>query len=181
MAVAVEGRFVKVLDNTKTDSVWDEDISMWKSHQVTAPTGFSDVGRGGAVFDPVRRVAIENSNNVNHGRDIFVTRLSEDGSGTNEVKRYLIPFRVLCKPVFDSERFVYFQANRGKQFGRLDLDTMAFETLADAPRDFGGWWNVLSKLLARGGRGRCRICTVSRRRTGAMACCAEIFRCASCG
>ena len=72
-----------------------------------------------------------------------MTRLSEDGSGTNEVKRDLSPFRVDCKPVHDNERFVYFQESAildGKHFGRLDLGTMAFETLADAPRGFD-WRN----------------------------------------
>ena len=44
----------------------------------------------------------------------------------------VLPFEVRCKPVFDNERFVYFQASWGKQFGRLDLDAMAFETLAEA-------------------------------------------------
>ena len=92
---------------------------------------------GGAVFDPVRRVVIENSGNANGGRDIFVTRLSEDGSGTNEVLRGLLPFDSMCKPIFGSERFVYFQQESGTKFGRVNLDTMAFEMLPDSPYLFG--------------------------------------------
>ena len=91
----------------------------------------------GAVFDPVRRVVVGNSFMVNKSRDIFVTRLSEDGSGTNEVMRDLIPFDVTRKPVFDTERFVYFQEDEGSKFGRLDLDSMSFKKLADAPHEFG--------------------------------------------
>jgi hypothetical protein len=73
---------------------------------------------------------------VNIGRDIFITHLNEDGSGTNEVEKDHIPFNVLCKPIFDNDRFVYFHECDGTRFGRLDLDTMAFEMLDDAPHHF---------------------------------------------
>ena len=62
----------------------------------------------GGVFDPMRRATIKNSWENNCGRDISVTQLSEDGkTGTNTVKKNLIPFSVLCKPLYDNERYLF--------------------------------------------------------------------------
>ena len=82
--VAVEGtsRCQKLV---KTEIVAEPDeIQSWKCHQVTTPTGFQNASCG-AVFDPVRRIVVENSRKVNDGKDIFITYRNEDGSGANEV------------------------------------------------------------------------------------------------
>ena len=101
--------------------------------KVRAKTGFSHVGHCGAVFDPRRRLAVENSFLVGSGRDVFLTQLD---LGKNEVKKGLVPFDVSKKPVFDGAKYVYFQEHHGKRFGRMDLDTLTFERLESAPRSF---------------------------------------------
>ena len=53
------------------------------------------------------------------------------------MKRGIIPFNVYCKPIFDDNRSVYFQEEFGHRFGRLDIVTMKFEELCEAPRYFG--------------------------------------------
>jgi hypothetical protein len=60
------------------------------------------------------------------------------------VHRNVIPFNVFNRPVFDGDRFLYVQQNsfdgNSRRFGCVDVETMVFEELPEAPRSFG-WVN----------------------------------------
>ena len=98
-----------------------------------AGAGFEVPFTGGAVFDPVRRLAIETSPFKDDGRDLHITHLALSGSQSACEERKLVPFETATKPVYDGARYVYFQEHQRRGFGRLDLNTQTFERLADAP------------------------------------------------
>jgi len=124
------------------DRAFIADILESSSKGSDIPAGDSSVFHGGAIFDDVRKQIISVYQNSNKCRDIFVTRLSDAGHGTLEVKRNVIPFDSNVRnPIYDGSRFVYFvQAgwNNGavlcaRRFGRLDLESFTFEELPSLP------------------------------------------------
>jgi len=105
---------------------------------VTSDVQFGfDSAEGGSVFIPELNMIISNSAEKNNGRTLLFTTIHNKESVSKETKSDAVAFR--CGgmyPAFDGHDHVYFfQANEGSsnKFGRLDVNTRKFETLADLP------------------------------------------------
>jgi len=92
---------------------------------------------GGAIFDPTRRIILSVSGNFNNGRNLKVTRMTDETHGDTTLMNDVIPFGTHGQyPVFDGSRYTYFfQSEDGgnNRLGRVDMDTMTFEALASLP------------------------------------------------
>lgn len=92
---------------------------------------------GGSVYVPERNLIVANSAEIHNGRSLIFVTFRNTASTSTELKHDLVAFR--CGgmyPAFDGHDYVYFfQAGEGSndKFGRLDLKTRAFETLAQLP------------------------------------------------
>jgi len=92
---------------------------------------------GGSVYVPDRNLIVANSADMHNGRSVIFIRFTNHDSISKDVKHNAIPFN--CGgmyPAFDGHDYVYFfQAGEGanNKFGRLDLESKAFETLAPLP------------------------------------------------
>ena len=115
-----------------------ESVLRSSSFTSSIPTGHSDAVCGGAIYDNTRNIIVSVSSDSNNCRDLFVTHLD---SGVIEVKTNVVSFSAYNdSPVFDGVKYVYFMeradvSGGGKQFGRVDLDTFAFEALPSFPQN----------------------------------------------
>ena len=107
---------------------------------------------GGAVCDDQRKLIVSTCADSNNGRDVLVTRLSTTKKGSATIETLSVPFATASHtPVHDGTKFVYFMEGStvnepGSRFGRLDLDSGAFEELLPLPdsafgNTFGGCWH----------------------------------------
>jgi len=107
---------------------------------------------GGAIYDPGRRIILSVSGNYNNGRNLKVTRMTDPTHGETTLMPDVIPFGNHGQyPVFDGRQYTYFlQSEDGdnNRFGRLDMDTMAFEALPSLP---GGSFREFCSGCASGG------------------------------
>ena len=109
----------------------------------------------GVAFDPHRRILLATSLEKNNGGDVMIVRLSDDGrTGKTTIERGLIPFSISMGLVYDNEKYVYALGDGpNRRFGRIDLDTMEFEELAEGEQatesSYGGYTasQVLKMLL----------------------------------
>ena len=74
--------------------VWNENIAKCAAQITPSPTGFTDAFCWDLIFDPKRRIVVENSSDVNSGHDAVILHFNPDMSGSYESKRDLIPFDV---------------------------------------------------------------------------------------
>ena len=92
---------------------------------------------GGAIYDPVRRMIVAVSGNYNNGRNVLVTRLTDDTHGETTAMTDLVPFGTHGQyPVFDGRQYTYFfqsEHEDNNRMGRIDMDTLAFEALPSLP------------------------------------------------
>lgn len=92
---------------------------------------------GGAIYDPVRRMIVAVSGNYNNGRNVIVTRMTDDTHGETTAMTDLVPFGTHGQyPVFDGRQFTYFfqsEDQDNNRMGRVDMDTLAFEALPSLP------------------------------------------------
>jgi len=92
---------------------------------------------GGSVYIPEKNLIISNSAEMHHGRSLSFITFRGTKSLTKDVKHDAVGFR--CGgmyPAFDGHDHVYFfQQGEGAndKFGRLDVNTQAFEMLASLP------------------------------------------------
>jgi len=105
---------------------------------VTSDVAFGKpAANGGSVYVPELGLIVSNSSEANHGRTLFFTTFHNKVSISQDTKVDLVGFR--CGgmyPAFDGHDHVYFfQQGEGSnnKFGRLDVNTRTFETLAPLP------------------------------------------------
>jgi len=112
---------------------------------------------GSAFYDPERNIIVAVSGNGNNCRDVMITHLSEGLHGETRRHENLIPFGSHGQyPIFDGVRFAYFcqsEDDDDNRFGRLDLDELTFEELAQFPgtfKEFCSGCCVLGKIYVVG-------------------------------
>jgi len=94
---------------------------------------------GGAAFDPQRRIVGVTCGNNHSGRNVIIIRLPAAGheGATTESLDDIIPFGTHGQYVVSDNdgHFYFFQSEDGpnNRMGRIDLDTMTFEELANLP------------------------------------------------
>jgi len=100
-------------------------------------TGNNTSHDGGAIYDPVRRMILSVSGNYNNGRNLKISRLVDESHGETTLMPDVVPFGTHGQyPLFDGRQFTYFlQSEDGdnNNFGRVDMDTLAFERLPSLP------------------------------------------------
>lgn len=114
-------------------------LAYTRSAPAALVTGHADARSGGAVLDDTRRRIVSVSDLAGKCRDVFVTTLADAQHGATVCRPGLVPFSSTNHaPVHDGGRYVYFMEysfrdHAGTRFGRLDLDTLAFEELPPLP------------------------------------------------
>ena len=102
---------------------------------------------GGSVYDDKRRLMIGALSEAKSSGDLIVAQLSPSAL-TVTVKSNVVPFSSCGHaPVYDGARFVYFMEDSTKgthRFGRVNVDTWAFEELPPLP--VHSLWKVLTFL-----------------------------------
>jgi len=92
---------------------------------------------GGAIYDPVRRMILSVSGNYNNGRNLKITRMTDDTHGETTLMPDVVTFGTHGQyPIFDGRQYTYFlQSEDGgnNMIGRVDMDTLTFERLPQMP------------------------------------------------
>jgi len=100
-------------------------------------TGNNTSHDGGAIYDPIRRIILSVSGNYNNGRNLKVTRMTDDTHGETTLMPDVVTFGTHGQyPVYDGQQYVYFfqsEDDGNNSLGRVDLDTMTFERLPSLP------------------------------------------------
>jgi len=93
---------------------------------------------GGAIYDPVRRIILSVSGNFNNGRNLKITRMTDDRHGETTLMHDVVQFGNHGQyPIFDGKQYTYFlqsEDDGNNSLGRVDMDTFAFERLPALPR-----------------------------------------------
>jgi len=100
-------------------------------------TGDSTSHDGGAIYDPIRRIILSVSGNYNNGRNLKITRMTDETHGGTTLMTGIIPYGTHGQyPVYDGHKYTYFfQSEDGgnNRLGRVDMETMTFEALTSLP------------------------------------------------
>jgi len=127
------------------DELFLVQLQLSSSRDSGIPTGRTNALNGGAIYDDSRRIIVSVARAYNQGRDVFVTHLAEKST---EVMKDKIPFVVRRKrPIYDGKQFVYFlespdDKEKGRRFGRLNLDNFVFEELSPVPAEPFGRYSL---------------------------------------
>jgi len=116
---------------------------MNKEHIIDTFSVTSDIAfgmpsaNGGSVYVPELNMIVSNSAELHHGRSVSFVTFRNKTSISKDVKHDAVAFRCAnMYPAFDGHDHVYFfQSGEGSndKFGRLDVNSRSFETLASLP------------------------------------------------
>jgi len=114
-----------------------EGLDRTRSHGSEIATGNNTSHDGGAIYDPIRRIILSVSGNYNNGRNLKITTMTDGTHGETALRPDAISFGNHGQyPVFDGQQYTYFLQSEdcgNNMLGRLDMDTMTFETLPNLP------------------------------------------------
>lgn len=140
--------------HAKMEAAWQVQalVCCTKSATTDIQAGHEDAVGGGAVYDDLRRIMVSTALESDLCGGVFVVHLG-DARSTAVLKKGLVPFPTASHaPVYDGTRFVYLMERSGEghagcRFGRLDVDTWAFEELQPLPAPkfcavMGGCWQA---------------------------------------